>query len=51
VLIGKGDENGVVVDSRITITATASSFTMLRESRKPGEGWLFRNQYKLTRAG
>ena len=49
VLMGKGDENGVAVDLRITITATAASLTMLRESRKPGDDWLFRNQYKLAR--
>lgn len=49
VLAGKGDENGVAVDLRITITASPSSFTMLRESKKPGDDWLFRNQYKLTR--
>jgi hypothetical protein len=49
VLIGKGDENGAPVDLRITLTVTASSFTMLRESRKAGEDWLFRNQYKFTR--
>jgi hypothetical protein len=45
------DGPGKVVTSieRITITASPSSFTMLRESKKPGDDWLFRNQYKLTR--
>jgi hypothetical protein len=49
VLAGKGDENGAPVDLRITLTVTASSFTMLRESRTAGGEWLFRNQYRLSR--
>ena len=49
VLMGKGEENGTAVDLRITLTVTAASFTMLRESRIAGSDWLFRNQYKLTR--
>ena len=49
VLTGKGDENGAPVDLRVTVTVTASSFTMLRESRTLGGDWLFRNEYKLTR--
>jgi len=49
VLAGKGDENGAPVDLRVTLTLTASSFTMLRESRTAGGDWLFRNEYKLIR--
>ena len=49
VLLGKGDENGVAVDLRITITADGASMTMLRESKQPGGDWLFRNQYTLRR--
>ena len=48
-LIGKGEENGAAVDLRITITVKGSSLTMRRESRKAGEDWLFRNEYKMTR--
>jgi len=46
---GEGDENGAPVDLRVTLTVTASSFTMLRESRTAGGDWLFRNEYKLIR--
>ena len=49
VLTGKGEENGVAVDLRTTLTLDGGSLTMLRESKKPGEDWLFRNQYRLTR--
>lgn len=49
VLTGKGDENGVVVDLRTTITVDDTSLTMRRESRRAGEDWLFRNEYRLTR--
>ena len=50
-LIGRGEENGVAVDLRITVTVTMRSLTMLRESRRAGEDWLFRNRYELTREG
>jgi hypothetical protein len=49
VLTGKGEENKVAVDLRITITVTPASFTMLRESRQPGEEFLFRNRYEMKR--
>ena len=48
-LTGKGDENGVMVDLRITIQLGSASLTMLRESRRPGEEWLFRNRYVFSR--
>ena len=49
VLTGKGEENGAAVDLRLTITVDDKSMTMLRESKKPGGEWLFRNQYRFTR--
>jgi hypothetical protein len=49
VLLGRGDENGVMVDLRTTIQLGPASLTMLRESRRPGEEWLFRNRYAFTR--
>jgi len=49
VLTGKGSENAAVVDLRITITVTSAGLVMLRESRRAGEDWLFRNRYALTR--
>lgn len=48
-LLGSGDENGVKVDLRTTIQLGPASLTMLRESRRPGGEWLFRNRYALTR--
>ena len=48
-LVGKGVENDVAVDLRITINVTSRSLTMLRESRRAGEDWLFRNRYELQR--
>lgn len=49
VLLGAGTENDAPVDIRITITATDRSFTMLRESRRAGDDWAFRNRYTLSR--
>ena len=49
-LMGKGTENNEPVDLRITITATGGSFTMLRESRRAGTEFQFRNQYKFSKA-
>ena len=48
-LIGRGEENGVAVDLRTTIQLGPASLTMLRESRRPGEDWLFRNRYTFNR--
>jgi len=48
-LLGKGDENGVAVDLRTTFELGPTSLTMLRESRRAGEEWRFRNRYSLTR--
>jgi hypothetical protein len=48
-LIGRGDENGVMVDLRTTIQLGPTSLTILRESCRPGEEWLFRNRYTFTR--
>ena len=49
VLTGKGTENDAVVDLRITVTVTSAELVMLRESRRAGEDWLFRNRYALKR--
>jgi hypothetical protein len=49
-LMGKGTENDEPVDLRITITASAGSFTMLRESRRAGSEFQFRNQYKFSKS-
>ena len=49
VLTGRGRENDAVVDLRITITVTAAELVLLRESRRAGEDWLFRNRYALKR--
>lgn len=48
-LNGKGTENAAAVDVRIFVTLTATELTMLRESRRVGEDWLFRNRYALKR--
>lgn len=49
VLTGKATENDAAVDLRITLTVTASQIAMERESKKAGEGWMFRNRYAFTR--
>lgn len=49
VLAGTGTENDVPVELRVTITVTASELTMLRESKRAGGEWLFRNRYAFTR--
>ena len=49
VLMGKGTENDQEVELRITITVTPETFTTLRESRRSGGDWLFRNRYQLAR--
>ncbi len=50
VLMGQGTENDAPVELRITLQIDRDSFTMLRESRRAGAEWLFRNQYRLARA-
>jgi hypothetical protein len=49
VLMGKGTENDQPVDLRITITLTAGTFSMRRESRLAGGDWRFRNEYQFKK--
>lgn len=49
VLSGKGEENGISVDVRLTIKATTDALTILRESRVSGADWRFRNRYAFAR--
>lgn len=49
VLTGTNEENGAKVEVRQTITLEGENLTILRESRKPGEAFAFRNTYKLKR--
>jgi hypothetical protein len=48
-LSGSGMENKVNVEVRTTIRCTASSLSVLRETRSPGEEFKFRHQYVFTR--
>ncbi len=49
VLTGLGTENGKEVEARQTITREGGELKILRESRKPGESFAFRNGYKFKR--
>ena len=49
VLTGTGTENDEKVDVRQTITLDGDDLTILRETRKPGAPFAFRNAYKLRR--
>jgi hypothetical protein len=49
ILTGTGDENKLTVEIRQTITVKGEELTILRESKKPGETFAFRNTYKLRR--
>jgi len=49
VLEGKGEENGKAVDVRTTIDINYRTFTILRETRQPGQEFLFRHQYSFER--
>jgi hypothetical protein len=48
-LVGKGEENGAVVDLRIRYVMTPTTLQMTRESRRAGGEWLVRNEYRLSR--
>jgi hypothetical protein len=50
-LTGVGTENGKKVDVRITLTLRRNLYVFLKETRLPGEGFKFRDQYTMTRAG
>jgi hypothetical protein len=49
VLVGLGIENDVKVEVRQTITFKGDELTILKETRKPGASFAFRNAYKLRR--
>lgn len=50
VLWGRGTENGAPVDVRETLTVSATSWRLLRETRPAGGGaFLFRHEYAFTR--
>lgn len=49
VLSGKGTENDAPVELRVTLAATGSELTILRESKLAGGEWLFRNRYSFRR--
>lgn len=49
VLEGKGEENEKVVDVRITIDISHRTFTILRETKLPGDEFKFRHQYTFDR--
>lgn len=54
VLAGPGSEDGVPVDTRITITVTELSLRVLREAKPStpaGSNWQFRHDYVMTRRG
>ncbi|OYU45826.1 MAG: hypothetical protein CFE44_05465 [Burkholderiales bacterium PBB4] len=50
VLWGRGTENGEAVDARETLTVSATSYELLRETRIKGKGeFQFRHVYRFTR--
>jgi hypothetical protein len=49
VLDGHGTENGQMVEVRQTITRDGDELKILRETRKPGGSFAFRNAYTLKR--
>ena len=49
VLSGTGEENKVKVDVRLTITVDGDALTILRESKKPGGEFAFRNAYRMRK--
>jgi hypothetical protein len=48
-LAGHATENGAAVDIRQTLTVDASTMVVLRESKLPGQTFLFRHEYRFTR--
>ena len=50
VLWGRGTENGQAVDVRETLTVSANTYDLLRETRQKGQGvFQFRHVYRFTR--
>ncbi len=47
--MGTGQENGKPVAVRTTVTITPRALTILKETQVPGQPFLFRDQYTLTR--
>lgn len=48
-LFGKATENDAAVEIRETISIGAEKFSILRESKLPGQSFLFRHQFVFTR--
>jgi hypothetical protein len=48
-LSGTGEENHKKVDVRSTLVCGTNSFSLLRETRLPGQEFSFRHKYSLTR--
>lgn len=48
-LLGDGEEKGQRVEVRLTLSLERDSLRMLRETRPPGVGFLFRHEYLFTR--
>jgi len=48
-LMGKATENDKAVDIRETLILSSDRLTMLRESKLPGAGFLFRHQFTFVR--
>lgn len=48
-LSGSGTENGQKVEARSTLACDVNTFTLLRETRLPGQDFAFRHKYSLTR--
>ena len=51
VCMGKGQESGKLVSVRTTLTVAPTTLMILKETRLPGQPFLFRDQYTLTRVG
>jgi hypothetical protein len=51
VMLGKGTENDQAVEVRSTLTLGTTGYSLLRETRLPGQEFAFRHAYKFTRVG
>ena len=49
ILAGRATENGALVDIRETLTIRPTSLRILRESKLPGQAFLFRHEYIFLR--
>jgi hypothetical protein len=49
ILLGKGTENNAAVDVREKLQIQRNRFTILRESKLPGQSFLFRHEYDFVR--